>query len=74
MANQHPPVIQDNGMFYIYNLKASEISSVLRAVRSLPFVIEASTHENGKYDFSQMATTQLPTKHYDIRGTIDVNM
>lgn len=64
------PIIQDNGMFFIYNLKASDVSRVLQAIRSLPFVSEASTHESGKYDFSQMATTNLPTKYYNIRGII----
>ena len=57
-------------MFFIYNLKASDVSRVLQAIRSLPFVSEASTHESGKYDFSQMATTNLPTKYYNIRGII----
>lgn len=66
-----PPIIQDNGIFYVYNLKASEINFVLQALRKLPVVKEASAFDNGKYDFSQIATTQLPTKYYDIRGTIN---
>lgn len=64
------PIIQDNGMFYIYNIKASELTSKVQALRKLPFVTEVSMHENGKYDFSQMASTQLPTKYYNIRGYI----
>lgn len=64
------PIIQDNGMFFIYNLKSSDVNRVLNAIRNLPFVAEAFTHENGKYDFSQMARTNLPTKYYDIRGMI----
>lgn len=66
------PVIQDNGIFYVYNLKASEISSILQALRRLPVVKEATSYDNGKYDFSQMARTQLPTKYYDIRGLLNI--
>ena len=64
------PIIQDNGLFFIYNIKASELDSKVQALRKLPFVTEASAHENGKYDFSQMMHTQLPTKYYDIRGSL----
>ena len=35
------PIIQSNGLFFGYNLKASEISQRLRAIRQLPFVISA---------------------------------
>lgn len=64
------PIIQDNGLFFIYNIKASELDSKVQALRKLPFVTEASAHENGKYDFSQMMHTQLLTKYYDIRGSL----
>ena len=69
------PVIQDNGVFYLYNLKASEINSILSKLRKLPFVIEVSANENGKYDFSNtmhLATNKMPTKYYDIRGNISI--
>lgn len=68
------PIIQDNGMFFIYNLKASEINRVMQALRKLPFVSEVTTHENGKYDFSnvlEIALNKIPSKYYDIRGQID---
>jgi hypothetical protein len=68
------PIIQDNGMFFIYNLKASEINKVMQALRNLPFVSEVTTHENGKYDFSnvlEIALNKIPNKYYDIRGQID---
>ena len=64
------PIIQDNGMFFVYNLKAPEINRAVQALRGLSFVEEVTTRENGKYDFSQMAMTKLPTKYYDIRGSI----
>lgn len=68
------PRIQDNGMFFIYNLKEKEISHVVNALRRLPFVTEAYPHETGKYDFSNvldMAMNKMPSKYYDIRGKID---
>ena len=71
------PIIQDNGVFYLYNLKASEINSIVSQLRRLSFVLDASAYENGKYDFSDtmhMATNNMPTKYYDVRGQIDENL
>lgn len=68
------PIIQDNGMFFVYNIKASEISRVVQALRRLPFVVDVYSHENGKYDFSNvldLAMNKMPHKYYDIRGQID---
>lgn len=68
-----PPVIQDNGMFFIYNLKESEIDTRLRAVKNLPIVAEAFAQDSGKYDFSdvlRIATQQIPAKYYNIRGRL----
>ena len=67
------PVIQDNGMFFIYNLKASEVDRALSAIRKLPFVIEASANESGKYNFADTASllrNNMPSKYYNIRGRI----
>ena len=69
------PLIQDNGMFFIYNLKASEINKVLSDIRTLPFVAEAHANENGKYDFSStldMAMNKMPKKYYNIRGILNI--
>lgn len=69
------PIIQDNGIFFIYNLKASEINTTLSAIRKLPFVTEVQANENGKYDFSNvldLAMNKIPKKYYNIRGTIKV--
>lgn len=68
------PIIQSNGLFFVYNLKASEISQRLRAIRQLPFVVSADSHESGKYDFSnvlELAMNKMPSKYYNIRGQID---
>ena len=65
-----PPVIQDNGMFYLYNLKPSDVQRVLIAIRKLAIVAEANAVESGKYDFSKMALTRIPDKYYNIRGRL----
>jgi predicted nucleotidyltransferase len=69
------PIIQDNGMFYIYNIKASEVNSAVQALRALPCVVEAQANESGKYDFSDtlaIAMNRMPNKYYNIRGKINV--
>lgn len=69
------PIIQDNGMFFIYNLKSSEVNTALSRIRKLPCVVEASANESGKYDFSNTAAllrNNMPSKYYNIRGRINV--
>jgi predicted nucleotidyltransferase len=69
------PIIQDNGLFFIYNLKASDVSRVLNNIRKLPFVSEAEANDSGKYDFSNtlaLAMNNIPTKYYNIRGMINL--
>lgn len=67
------PIIQDNGMFFIYNLKESEISEKAQALQKLPIVKEVYAYDNGKYDFSdvlRIATHNIPAKYYNIRGSL----
>lgn len=67
------PIIQDNGMFYIYNIKASNVNSIVSNLRRLDCVAEVSANENGKYDFSNtldLAMNNMPKKYYNIRGLI----
>lgn len=67
------PIIQDNGMFFIYNLKEAQINTAVQALRKLPCVSEVHAYDSGKYDFSnviQIATHKLPTKYYNIRGQL----
>ena len=69
------PVIQENGMFFIYNLKHSVVDTVLRDIRKLPFVIEAQVNESSKYDFSNtldLAMNKMPKKYYNIRGQLNI--
>jgi hypothetical protein len=67
------PIIQDNGMFFIYNLKPDKDKTILKAIRKLPFVAEAQANET-KYDFSnplELAMNKIPSRYYDIRGKIN---
>jgi hypothetical protein len=69
------PIIQDNGMFFIYNIKASDINSRITALKKLPCVAEVHANENGKYDFSnpvELAMNNMPKKYYDIRGRLSI--
>ena len=69
------PIIQANGMFFIYNLKASDVDRALNAIRKLPFVIEVSANESSKYNFSDTAAllrNNMPSKYYNIRGRINM--
>lgn len=69
------PIIQDNGTFFIYNLKASDVDMALSAIRKLHFVVEVHANENGKYDFSNtldIAMNKMPKKYYNIRGQLQV--
>jgi hypothetical protein len=69
------PIVQDNGMFYVYNIKASEINSKLQALRKLPCVAEVHANESGKYDFSnvlELAMNRMPSKYYNIRGRLNI--
>jgi hypothetical protein len=61
-------------MFFIYNLKSSDVNRALSEIRRLPFVAEAQANESGKYDFSNtlgLAMNKMPTKYYNIRGMIN---
>lgn len=71
------PIIQDNGIFFIYNIKNSEISSKIRSLQKLPIVDEVFAQESGKYDFSdytRVAMGQIPPKYYSIRGKLVDNI
>ena len=67
------PIIQENGLFFLYNIKPSEINSRVHALRQLDCVAEVHAYENGKYDFSNvldLAMNKVPSKYYDIRGKL----
>ena len=67
------PIIQDNGIFYIYNLKESEVNAKVRALKALPIVQEVYAQDSGKYDFSnpvQLAMNKIPSKYENIRGRL----
>ncbi len=66
------PIIQDNGYFYIYNLKQADVSRIVQALRALDIVEYVDSSESSKYDLSMihMAPNQIPPKYYNIRGQL----
>lgn len=67
------PIIQDNGMFYIYNIKERDINNRAAALRKLPFVASVDAYTTGKYDFSDTTSllrNNMPSKYYNIRGKL----
>lgn len=69
------PIIQDSGMFYIYNIKASEVNSKVSALKKLPCIAEVYANESSKYDFSntlEIAMNKIPSKYYNIRGMLKI--
>ena len=68
------PIIQDNGLFFIYNLKETDIARAVRELMKLEIVEEVYSSESGKYDFSKMllAPEQMPAKYYNIRGKLKI--
>ena len=68
------PIIQDNGMFYIYNLKDSDVNMIVANLHKLPFIKSVSANTSGKYDFSNtahLAMNGMPKQYYNIRGIFD---
>lgn len=69
------PIVQNNGMFFIYNIKASDAKLKAQALKQLPFVEEVYVNESGKYDFTSpldMAMNRIPEKYYNIRGMLNI--
>jgi predicted nucleotidyltransferase len=72
-ATGSTPIIQDNGLFFVYNLKERDIHRAVNALKRLPCVEEVSACDSGKYDFSdtaRIAMHNLPAKYYNIRGKL----
>lgn len=65
------PIIQDNGIFFLYNLKARDVHRIVRDLERLDIIDNVHSFDNGKYDFSRMAMDQVPSKYYDIRGSLN---
>lgn len=69
------PIIYNNDIFYIYNVRVSEVERLLRILKSLDFVKDVQAIESGKYDFSDtfsLTMSRLPNKFYNIQGKIEI--
>jgi Asp-tRNA(Asn)/Glu-tRNA(Gln) amidotransferase A subunit family amidase len=70
-----PQFLADGKTFFIYNLKKSESEEVLRNIKKLPFIAEASASESGKYNYSDVAAllrNNMPPQYYNIRGRVNM--
>jgi len=65
------PIIQQNGLFNLYNIKEEDYQHILSKLRQQDY-IESVTGTAGKYDFSKMPYRGMPARYYDITGRIKV--
>lgn len=67
------PIVQENGMFFIYNIEETKLGKIKAALEKLPEVCDVVCYDSGKYDFSNtlhMAMHNVPFKYYNIRGKL----
>lgn len=65
------PIIQQNGLFNIYNVKESEYQTILALLRREPWV-EYVNATAGKFDFNKISYQGMPSRLYTISGKIKV--
>ena len=67
------PQIYENGLFHIYNIKASDINTIMSRIKRLDFIETVSCTTSGKYDFNSIhAFGGLPQQYYNITGKIKI--
>ena len=63
------PIIQTNGLFQIFNVKADEVDYIIRELQRLDLV-EFVGKTASKYDFSKINFNGMPSRYYTISGKI----
>ena len=63
-------ILQQNGYFFIYNVKEQDVESILSNIRYLDFVEYVRRGAAGKWDFSHVHPGTLPTRYYTIEGKV----
>ena len=63
------PIIQTNGLFQIFNVKADEVDYIIRELQRLDLV-EFVSKTASKYDFSKINFNGMPSRYYTISGKI----
>lgn len=70
-AAHSQPVIQDNGLFHIYNIREAEVNTVLMKLRNLDFIDQHYLSSTaGKFDFSHFSGMGQPQRYFTITGKI----
>ena len=67
--SHNQPIIQDNGLFEIYNVKADDVDNIIRELYRLN-LIEFADKMASKYDFSKINFDGMPSRYYTIRGKV----
>ena len=65
------PIIQQNGIFQIYNVKEDEYQHILALLRYQPW-IEYVSAAAGKFDFNKVSYQGMPSRLYSITGKIKI--
>lgn len=66
-------IIQDNGLFNIYNIKEDDVDRIVNRLRNLDY-IEWVNKAAGRYDFSKVVMFNQPQpRYYTIAGKIKEN-
>jgi len=66
------PIIQQNGLFNIYNVKEDDYQTALNNLRRQPWIdyVHATA---GKFDFNKISYQGMPSRLYTINGKIKIN-
>ena len=67
---QNQAILQDNGYFFIYNVKEEDVEPILINLRYLDFVEYARRGAAGKWDISHIRPGMLPTRYWTIEGKV----
>lgn len=65
------PIIQQNGLFHIYNVKESDYNTIIAALRKQPWIEYVSATAE-RYDFSKLSYQGIPSRYYSITGKIKI--
>ena len=68
----HQPLIFANGRFTINNIKEDEVDAIVHILKQQKFIKDCHKIASGKYDFSKMSFTKIPSRYFTINGTLNI--
>ena len=69
--SHNQPVIQNNGLFEIYNVKADDADYIIRELQRQN-IVEYVDKSAEKYDFSKINFNGMPSRYYKLTGKIKI--